>query len=401
MNFTVSSEELAATGLKVVALNKRAAKAGIKASVTLAVIETREVTYKTEAGFDRTYNVHDIEIVGLDQIRLGDWTLAAVLDHDAAGNIFRTVPGFEIEIPAEFRNTDASRCDHCNMRRNRNNTILVWNAAEGFKQVGSDCVKLFLGVGVNAVLAFITEAEEIGEFEGGGGRFTSYSTSEFVAAAALVTAVYGFKPSSFDNSTKELASQLIANLGPVARHHFNTRFPEIANPTEEDIARANVLGAEALAWIAADTSGGDYITNLRLAAAREALGSNAGLLASLPNAYKRAMGEAAERAAKVVLPDSTHVGQIGDKVTTTATVAYTNRSEGFAYGSPDSLFIILQGQDGNVFYINTTVSTKVGEMLEDASKDDVFTVTGTVKAHKINNKGQAITVLTRTKAQEA
>jgi hypothetical protein len=352
-------------------------------------------------GFDRTYNVHEIEIIGLDQVRLGDWTLAAVLDHDAAGNIFRTVPGFEVEIPAEFRNTDASRCDHCNMRRNRNNTILVWNAAEGFKQVGSDCVKLFLGVGVNAVLAFITEAEEMGEFEGGSGRFTSYSVSEFVAAAALVTAVYGFKPSSFDNSTKELAYDLIAPLGPVARHHFNNRFPEIAKPSAQDVARANVLAAEALAWIAADTSGGDYITNLRLAAAREALGSNAGLLASLPNAYKRAMGEAAERAAKVVLPASTHVGQVGDKVTTTATVAYTNRSEPFAYGGPEGLFIILQGQDGNVFYISTTVQTKVGEMLEDASKDAVFTVTGTVKAHKTNNKGQAVTVLTRTKAQEA
>ena len=397
MSFTQTTEELAGTREKIAKLNKRAAKAGIAATVTLKVIETREVKTTNDLGLEAKYLIHEVEIEGTEAVRLGDWTLAAVLDHDAAGNIFRTVPGFEVEIPAEFRGSDAERCDHCGLRRNRNNTILVWNETEGFKQVGSDCVKLFLGVSVTSLLAWITDLDKA---QTEGGRVgTDYTVSEYVAAAALVTAVYGFAPASFDNATRSIVGEFLAPKSEAARYRFNKVFPELVRPTETDIARANELAAGALAWIANET-GSDYIVNLSLAAAREFVGRNGGLLASLPNAYKRHLGDVAERAAKVVLPDSAHVGNVGDKVTTTATVAYTNRSEGFAYNSPDSLFIILQGQDGNVFYVNTTVATAVGSLLEDARKDDVFTVTGTVKAHKLNNKGQAVTVLTRCKAHQ-
>lgn len=397
MSFTQTTEELAATREKVAKLNKRAAKAGIAATATVNVIETRTVKSVNDQGLDRTYVIHEVEIEGTEAVRLGDWTLAAVLDHDAAGNIFRTVPGFEVEIPAEFRGTDAERCDHCGLRRNRNNTILVWNGTEGFKQVGSDCVKLFLGVSVTSLIAWL---DDLDKAQTEGGRVgTDYTVSEYVAAAALVTAVYGFAPASFDNATRSIVGEFLAPKSEAARYRFNKEFPELVHPTETDIARANELAAGALTWIANET-GSDYITNLSLAAAREFVGRNGGLLASLPNAYKRHLGDVAERAAKVVLPDSAHVGNVGDKVTTVATVAYTNRSEGFAFNSPDSLFIILQGQDGNVFYVNTTVATAVGSLLEDARKDDVFTVTGTVKAHKLNNKGQAVTVLTRCKAQE-
>lgn len=403
MSFTVTNEELAATRLKADAVNKRAAKAGIAGRVSVKVVETREVKSTNALGFEVKYSVHEVEIVGLDTVKLGDWSLAAVLDHDAAGNIFRTVPGFEVEIPAEFRGTDAERCDHCNARRNRNETILVWNEAEGFKQVGSTCVKLFLGISPNQVIAFISEIEELADAESYTGSWgaSDYTVSEFVAAASLVTAVYGFKPSSFDDSTKSVAQALIApKRNQTAKEYFERRYPEIANPSEKDIARANTLAEEAIAWIAGEAGNSDYIANLKIAAAREALGRNAGLLASLPNAYKRHLGDVAEREAKAVLPASTHVGQVGDKVTVTGTVVYTNRSEGFTYYAPDALFIIVQGQDGNVFYINTTVDTKVGGLLEDASKDDVFQITGTVKAHKVTNKSQDVTVLTRTKAQE-
>lgn len=403
MSFTVSTTELAMTREKVAAANKRAAKAGIAAQVEVRVVETVEIKDTNEIGFVRTRVVHRCEFVGLEDLKLGDWVLVGTLDHDAAGNIFRVVPGFEGEVPAEFRGTDAERCDHCGYRRQRNQTILVWNEAEGFKQVGSDCVKLFLGVSAHALIGFVSEFDESAydeDYFGGGWSAPDYSVDEFVAAAALVTAVYGFRPSSFDDSTREVALELIAPKREVAKASFERRFPAIANPDAKMVERANVLAAEAMAWIAGQEGNSDYIVNLRLAAAREALGKNAGLLASLPNAYKRAVEGEIKRQAKAALPESAHVGQVGDKVTTKATVVYTNRSEGYSYYSPDSLFVILQGQDGNVFYVNTTVETKVGMAFEDADKETVFEVTGTVKAHKVNNKGQAITVLTRTKAEE-
>lgn len=401
MSFTVSAAEYALTAGKVAKLNARAAKAGIAAIATLTEIAREIKTEKTEFGFERTYEVVTAEITGTEAVKFNDWTLASVIDHDVAGNIFRTVPGFEVEIPAEFRATAASRCDHCNAVRNRNQTILVWNAVEGFKQVGSDCVKLFLGVSVSNLIAWITEIEEIEASEGCWGSARGYSVSEFVAAAALVTEVYGFKPASFESqATKNIAFDLISLTGQ-ALTTFKKNHPTLTNPDEAAIARANRLSIEATAWILeSNSNGSEYILNLKIAAKREEVGKNAGLLASLPNAFKRAQGEIAERAAKAAKQaESVHVGTVGQKVTTTATVVYTNRSEGYSYYSPDSLFVILVGTDGNTVHVKTTVETTVGILFENAVRGTEFTVTGTVKEHKLDNKGQAVTVLTRCKAQ--
>lgn len=402
MSFTVSAAEFGLTAEKVAKLNKRAAKAGIPAVATLVEL-SREVRIETtDYGFERSYTVVEAEITGTSDVRFGGWTLAAVIDHDVAGNITRTVPGFEVPIPAEFRSSSASRCDHCNAVRNRNETILVWSEAEGFKQVGSDCVKLFLGVSVGSLIAWISELHDAEDDRDNGGGYwgrADYSVTEFLAAAALVTETYGFRPASFEGATtKSIAFNLVALRG-ASFNKFLKEFPELDHPEAKVIERAKTVGAEALAWIAAETGSSDYILNLKTAAAREGVGRNAGLLASLPNSYKRAMGFLAERAAKAAetLP-SAHVGEVGDKVTTNATVAYTNRSEPFSYYGPEQLFVILVGDDGNVFHVNTTVATVVGELLENASRDDKFVVTGTVKKHKVDGKGTAVTVLTRAKA---
>lgn len=400
---TVSALEFELTAERVAALNKRAAKAGIPAVAKLVELDRRVVVTKNDLGFERTYTVIDATLTGVGDVRFNGWTLAAVIDHDVAGNITRSVPGFEVEIPAEFRVSSASRCDHCNARRNRTNTILVWSEAEGFKQVGSDCVKLFLGVSVSSLVAWIAEIESIevemaGDGGGSWGRH-HYTVNEFVAAAALVTEVYGFAPSSFDSrSTKSLAWNLISLHGD-AKGKFLAVHPELNRPDPKLVDRANVLTAEARVWVADVEASGEYMLNLKTAAARDALGSNAGLLASLPNAYKRAMGVLAERAAKATLAPSAHVGAVGDKVTTVASIVYTNRSPSFARYGPEQLFVILVGDDGNKFYVNTTVESKVGVLFDDAERGAKFTVTGVVKSHKVTDKGEAITVLTRCKAE--
>jgi len=401
MSFFVSAAEFAASKTKVATLNKRAAKAGIAAVVSLKEIARVITTEKSDLGFDRTWEVVECEIEGLDAVKFAGWTLAATLDHGAEGNIFRTNPAFDIEIPAEFRGTDSTRCDHCHTNRLRNQTVVVWSETEGFKQVGSDCVKLFLGVSAASLIAFFEDIASLEESEGGSvwGR-TDNSTVEFIAAAALVTEFYGFVPRSFQSGqpTADVVESLLRG-----DRFFRQNHPELAALVEDNegkvIDRANALATEALAWIDGE-SGSDYIMNLKIAAKREEVGRNGGILASLPNAYKRHLGQIAERAAKVALPASEFVGQVGDKVTAKATPIYTNRSAGYAYNSPDSLFVILLADDGNKFYMNTTVETAIGIQMEDAAKGTFFTVTGTVKAHKVTDKGDKVTVLTRCKAQE-
>lgn len=398
MSFTVTASEFAASAVKVADLNKRSAKAGIAATVKLVEVGRKTVSTTNELGLVRTYEIIEAELQGVEDVKLGEWTIAATLDHDTAGNIFRTNPTLTVEIPEEFRGTDATRCDHCNTRRNRNQTVLVWNETEGFKQVGSDCVKLFLGVNPSSLIAFLTDIEEITDEEsyGGWGR-TDYTVSEFVAATALVTEVYGFRPRSagYGPYTSDITAEFLRN-----DNFFKKNYPELARLNDQKIIdRANTLALDAIAWIAPYYGPSEYLTNLRLAAARDAVGRNGGLLASLPNAFKRATEAQVARQVAAEMPASQHVGQVGDKVTVKATPVYTNRSEGYAYNSPDSLFVILLAEDGSKFYMNTTVETAIGIQMEDATKGTFFTVTGTVKAHKVSDKGEQITVLTRCKAQ--
>jgi hypothetical protein len=404
MSFFVTSPELALTREKVAKLNKRAAKAGIPAYVTLVVIATTEKSDRTEGGFVRNYKIHEIEVAGAEAVVLGGYRIAAVIGHGAEGNIIREVPGFPYEVPAEFRTTGAGRCDHCGKVRNRVETVIVYDEAEGFKQVGKQCVQLFLGVSPTALIGWINEVNENAHRdEMGGWGHEGPSTSEFVAAAALATTVYGFVPKSAEGaSTASVAGEILR-----PNQYSRKAFPEVINPAPEMVERANALAEAAIAWIdGVEGDSSSYILNLKVAAKREEVGNNGGLLASLPNAYKRAMATEAERAAKAAAraardaqaAESGWIGEVGAKVSVKANVVYTNRTEPYSYYSPDGLFAILVTEAGETVYINTTVETAIGKVLEAATRIEILTVAGSVKDHKVNNKGEKVTVLTRCKA---
>ena len=83
--------------------------------------------------------------VSCPEPKLDGWEFVARIDHaNEDGNIVRTT---DIrELPEAYRHS-APVCDHCGHKRRRRDTFVVYHDDHGFKQVGSSCLKDFLGHG--------------------------------------------------------------------------------------------------------------------------------------------------------------------------------------------------------------------------------------------------------------
>lgn len=129
------------------------------------------------------FNVYDLTITFSDDFKFeGGWELVALVGH---------IEGFFIpikndcDIPEEF-NPENNHCDHCDTKRYRRKSFLIKNENDEYKQVGSGCVKKFLGVNaekyfriLNDYLQFpIVDFGEEGEGNGGG----SYTWSPLLRA---------------------------------------------------------------------------------------------------------------------------------------------------------------------------------------------------------------------------
>lgn len=85
-----------------------------------------------------------VEVEGVPVVLAG-WQFMATIQHvaEVGANIVRCVPGFE--APVAYRDAK-SYCDHCHTLRQRRDTYLVRHSEAGeIKQVGSSCLKDFLG----------------------------------------------------------------------------------------------------------------------------------------------------------------------------------------------------------------------------------------------------------------
>jgi len=77
--------------------------------------------------------------------KLADWEFVARIDHaHDVGNIVRST-GLRA-LPDVYRDSGPV-CDHCGHKRMRRDTFIVYHEIQGFKQVGSSCLKDFLGHG--------------------------------------------------------------------------------------------------------------------------------------------------------------------------------------------------------------------------------------------------------------
>jgi hypothetical protein len=322
------------------------------------------------------------------------WTFLAALEHLDGENLVRAVPGED--VPPVYRNRGPV-CDHCKANRRRNDTFVVRHEDGRTLQVGSTCVRDFLGGAAEAdklasaasILAMARGLCE-GGCEGEGG---SSSAGDSLLASYLPVVAWCVQSQGWISRTKarEEGREGAATADRAWTYLGSKREADRAGVAVTDehtaLAMSAEFWAEHLTDAEVDAERGDYLHNLR-AVARTGLVNHrsAGIAASMVTAYQRYIGrqrQATERAAR---PESSYVGVVKARITVTAKLDFVTGYE-TQYGYTTVLKFVTEGGTVLVWKASNT----------DLGRDDVgkvYTVTGTVKGHE-DYKGQKQTQLTR------
>lgn len=371
--------------------NKKAAKLGQPGfNVTVAPAEPREIkvwdeslgAWKLIGYVDQT----EVTVTGTAP-RIAGWTFVATLEWDAVSKqaVIRKIDGLDVDLTNA--RPQVEWCDHCNTQRARSNTYLLRHDDGSFKQVGSTCLREFLGVEVNlALLGFNPYGDVEDNSPRRPERLALLPTFEAVLA---ITRAFGWVSAgaAYGDSTKTSTKErFAAYYWDHSREGLGaeTRAGVAAKGRENDAERAVAV----LEWVRTVVDSSDYIENLKAACAAEDntfSAANLGLVVSAPFAYQRHQERAnAAKLEKKVAADSVYVGSVGERLRgLKLTVKGSRYIDGF-YGATTLLF--LTDENGNAF--------KWFASSYDADQGDVVVLDGTVKKHEEYN-GLKSTVLTR------
>lgn len=389
----VNMEALAA---RITKMNKRAAKLKMEPLV-LSILgrefEPRNVRHESES---RTKCITiQVALVTLTGVlpRVNGWSMAATVQHDAAGNLLRTVPGFETSLPLKYR-TAATDCDHCQTHRQRHDTYILYSEVDVWKQVGRNCLADFLRSGDAAGLAEWAEFlasldQELSAFEEGfsGGRAAEcYTPLRLLAQVACCVRADGWcSRSEVRNSFAPKLATVDAALScwnSVVWNKLSAADQKKLTPTQEDEERA----AATLEWaqtLPTDVTN-DYLWNIRTVSYREMIGHReAGLAGSIIAAYNRHLERELQRKYDKDHP-SQWFGELKAREIMTLTVIGTRETQ-TNFGL--STLVLFRTPEGNRAKWFCTGHTEL-------NVDETYTVKATVKEHE-TYQGSNQTVLTR------
>lgn len=291
MSVRLTPAEFAATRAKIGKINDRAAKRGFTGRFEVTG-ERIEVSETVESGLTITSVYMDTEITG-ETPKYNGWAFLARVDAIGDSFTLATAPGVD-HVDRDL--VRPSHCDHCEINRFRKNTYLVQGEDGEVKNVGSSCIKDFLGWEGN--FAFISQDEvnhdAFGAGHGGGEQ--TWTTDTVLAAAYAAVRAFGFTSTQgFGRSTADVVRLIIgATKGsPKERQELHL----LRQYADEATAKASTVRE----WILSDEFAGrsTYVENLKaVVGAGEAGWAQLGLLASAPQAYIRHLETAVERAAR-------------------------------------------------------------------------------------------------------
>lgn len=398
---TIDQADYVAVVKAVEKANRRAAKIGVPGYVLSKGAEgTREITAPdpAEPGAYRvigTIPTIEVTVIG-EAPRYADWSFVATVDWVGDDAIIRKVRGLEeLDTTAVRAGLTPNGCDHCHAARDRNNTYLLRHDTEGtWRQVGSTCLRDFLGVEVNLALIGWNPYEGCDSENRYEPEFLH--TLVVLADTLAVVRAYGWVSAGQAYNDPSKVATKVRLLDAYTDHRSSGPGAEVREAIREyrqdgDAERAAAI----LDWIRSAASGAsDYALNLRAAVGTEPRTpvevfriDHLAIVASAVASYNRQQERNAATAA--VAATSTHQGEVGKRLTDLTLTVRSTRWIESAYGP--SLLVLFADAAGNVY---KWFASNPPTALEQAGT--VVRITGTVKAHEVYN-GLASTVLTRCK----
>ncbi len=379
-NVTILAEKLAK-------LNKRADKLGVE-----PVGFTEHDTFEVKTGGNEwmggkaeyTLFTH-VAVRGVTP-KLAGWTFAATLEHDENGVIVRRLPGLDASVDlTAYRTADPSNCDQCHTRRRRTDTYVVLHEDGTLKQVGSTCLRDFLGgqspERIAAWLTFLADLldeldNEESEFYGGSAPKRE-NTEEYMAHVACRIRMEGWtsKGTAYNYGGYATADAARDNMDNQRRQvKDKLGVPQWVDPSAADYKVAR----EAIEYVRSlkeDDLVEEYVYNLFTSLKGESIAKRQfGIAASAIKFHGKAI-ETKLKAEKTAA--SEYIGEVGQKkfavdVTITKVVEIEDR---YSYNGGTKPLYVMQDATGNV--VQWFASSYQDGMEQGAQG----TIVGTIKAH--------------------
>lgn len=382
--WTLTAGEYAATKAHIDKINARAVKRGFTGTFTLTGVPTTWME-TNDAGVIVERAGITASITGTPPC-YGGWTFLAAVDtlenETGAQFVVRAAPGVP-EGTIDRNMLLAGHCGHCGTNRRRKNTFLVHNETTGANmQVGSTCLKDFLGWDGSPV--FTREADLEGLLDGavGTGR-PEYTTETVLATAWAAVAQFGWRPSAASgDSTRAVVEAALYGRGAKDR--------DVRSALAGHMQAGTLEAPKIIETLLATTGTSDYESNLRAVLASPVVEArHFGLAVSAVPAYQRTVNGARAEKAKVDTFEPKWLGKPGDKVTVEGNVVTAMTVDGFAYNTTSRLVVVRTATALIKIY-------SAAGWAYDVEPGEQVTLAGTVKA-LTDYQGQQQTQLTRVK----
>jgi len=335
--------------------------------------------------------------VKYDISKIDGWDLICIFDYehykdehdqDLMAVFTNAVP--DKEVPFRYQNKTEIHCEHCNINRYRVKSFLVEKDGE-YKEVGSTCLKDFLGHDPQNFLWFATIENKIKNYDEEFG-FGSFVNTDPVAYDLLGILTLTNAIITKNGWTSRGEAYENPSLTSTADHVLDYLFKpnklpsEIIEYTDEDkdIAEKTLVHFQGL-----EDQDNDYIMNcLKVIHINAVPTKRMGIACSMIQVYKKHMEKELERANE--LP-SNWFGNIGSKLEDCqVTCTFKTHCETMYGISTLYKFMDLDGNIFKTFYSGHSWSVEQGEKTR---------LWGTVKKHDEWN-GKKETMLTRCKVKD-
>jgi hypothetical protein len=386
--YLVHENNMEALKDKLTKLNRKAEKLNFP----LIVLNVLEVTTKVNAKTKEVDIYHKIEING-DAPKLNGWKFIAKVEtiKDDKHNILFVAPNET--VPTKYRES-GRKCDHCLSNRYRKYTYILHHDNGEYTQVGSSCLKDFLGhANPHNYAKYLEWMEELNVLAEGGEEVErgSYSIRDYkfdLEHFVSYIAEYVKQTGYFITGKKAEEMECTPTSMLVWNEIHNTRLKQEEKVVQTISEESLALAKDAIRWgieLGLRENLSDYFHNLYISCLANVVDwKSKGIVASLITAYKREMGMIEKKVQeRQEQKASVHVGEVGQRYSFELLVTKKSTFE-TQFGW--TTLHIMKDENGNVF---TWFSSN-----KEFDEGTLIIVKGTVKEHREYNDVKQ-TVLTR------